>query len=129
MTVAELSNCVANGDLAVAPRQAGILPDEGNGVGGARARGDIMRGLKDRPTGPVLGAADTPVAGAYPDQTLKEAVSTMLVRDVGRLPVVERSGSRKVIGYLGRAEILAARFPLHEDEKLREKGPSLASVR
>jgi len=41
------------------------------------------------------------------------------------LPVVERSGSRAVIGYLGREDILAARVRLHEEEELREQGPLL----
>ena len=47
----------------------------------------------------------------------------MLKRDIGRLPVVERSGSGRIVGYVGRADILAARMRLHEEEELREKGP------
>ena len=53
----------------------------------------------------------------------------MLKRNVGRLPVVERNGSRKVIGYLGRADILAVRTRLHEEEELRERGPLVAIAR
>ncbi len=44
-------------------------------------------------------------------------------------PVVARADPGRVVGYLGRADILAARSRLHEEEELREKGPLLASVR
>ena len=51
----------------------------------------------------------------------------MLKRDVGRLPVVERAGSGKVVGYLGRTDILAARKRVHDDEELRETGPGVSA--
>ena len=46
----------------------------------------------------------------------------MLRHDVGRLPVVDRANGRRVVGYLGRASILAARERYHRDEQLRERG-------
>ena len=66
---------------------------------------------------------------AYPDETLQEAIAKMLKRNIGRMPVVEREDPGKVIGYLGRADILAARIRLNEEEELREKGPLLAAAR
>jgi CIC family chloride channel protein len=77
----------------------------------------------------VLDAASTEVVAAYPDETLQEAIGTMLKRGIGRLPVVSREDPGRVVGYLGRADILAARSRLHEEEELREKGPLLASGR
>jgi H+/Cl- antiporter ClcA/CBS domain-containing protein len=131
MTVAELSERIALSDPVLSRRQASFLLDETDQLAGVITRGDIMRSLKDGPAGmgTVLEAASTDVAVSYPDQTLHEAIATMLKRNIGRLPVVEQPGSRKVIGYLGRAEILMARVRLHEEEKLREKGPLLAAVR
>jgi hypothetical protein len=49
----------------------------------------------------------------------------MLRHDVGRLPVVDRSKPRVIVGYLGRADILAARVRHQEEEERREKGPLL----
>ena len=65
----------------------------------------------------------------YADEPLHDAIRTMLTRDVGRLPVVERSDPSVIRGYLGRAEILGARLRLHEEEELRERGPSLFAPR
>jgi hypothetical protein len=46
----------------------------------------------------------------------------MLARNVGRLPVVDRTDPGKVVGYLGRADILSSRVRHHEEEEHREKG-------
>jgi chloride channel protein, CIC family len=75
----------------------------------------------------VLEAAATDLEVSYPDETLQTAVGKMLKRDVGRLPVVDRSGTGRIVGYVGRADILEARMRLHEEEELREKGPLLAA--
>lgn len=40
-----------------------------------------------------------------PDETLSEALKLMVGRGVGRLPVVERKGSRKLVGIIARADI------------------------
>ena len=64
----------------------------------------------------------------YPDELLHDAVAKMLRHDIGRLPVVNRDDPDRVVGYLGRGEILAARMRYHEEEESRSKGP-LAGVR
>jgi len=46
----------------------------------------------------------------------------MLQNDVGRLPVVERNNPRKLVGYLGRADILEARLKRLDEENVREPG-------
>ena len=58
----------------------------------------------------------------YPDELVSEAAAKLLRYDVGRLPVVERGDERKVVGYLGRAAILAARLLRFHDEHVRERG-------
>jgi hypothetical protein len=39
-----------------------------------------------------------------------------------------RAATRRIVGYLGRADILEARIRSHEEEELREKGPLLANL-
>lgn len=66
-------------------------------------------------------AGSTDVAVTFPDEPLHAALTTMLSRDVGRLPVVDRSNPTRVIGYFGRAAILSARMRLHEEENIRQR--------
>lgn len=125
MTVDELSDRIARGDPLLSARQATIVVDHRGRLAGIVTRGDIMRSIHDgdAPGRTVLQAASTEVEVGYPDETLEVAIRKMLRRDIGRLPIVERSGSGRVVGYLGRADILAARRRSHEEEDLREKGP------
>ena len=53
---------------------------------------------------------------------MAEAAAKMLNHSVGRLPVVDRGDDRKVLGYLGRSAILAARMRRLHDEHFREPG-------
>jgi CIC family chloride channel protein len=131
LTVAALSDRIAKGDPILSRRQATLVVDGSGRLAGVVTRGDIMRSLLDgsAKTATVLQAARVDPEVTYPDETLQTAVGKMLKRDIGRLPVVERSGSGKVVGYVGRADILAARMKLHEEEELREKGPLLSAGR
>lgn len=45
---------------------------------------------------------------AYPDQTLHRALERMSHRDIGRLPVVDRSSPTKLVGWISRADIVRA---------------------
>ncbi len=125
--VTELSDRIARGEGAVARRQATILVDDAGRLVGLLTRGDLMRALEEesakRTT--ALAAGTGEVVVAYPDETLQDAIAKMLKGDVGRLPVVARDDGRKVVGYLGRADILAARLKWHDEEERREKGQIL----
>lgn len=127
MSVAQLSERISQGDPQISTRQGTIIVDEKGELAGIITRGDLMKALERDPSGrtTVLAAAQSNVAVAFPDETLRDATDRMLVREVGRLAVVERANPRKVVGYLGRADILAARQPHYEEEKLREKGFTL----
>jgi CIC family chloride channel protein len=48
------------------------------------------------------------LATAYPDETISEALWRMGVRRIGRLPVVDRKDSGKVLGVLRRQDIIEA---------------------
>ena len=45
---------------------------------------------------------------AHPDESLGDALRRMSVRDVGRLPVVDRTDSRRLLGVLRRADVIRA---------------------
>jgi H+/Cl- antiporter ClcA len=126
--VAALSGRISSRDPALARRQATILLDADGLLAGILTRGDLMRALHERAADsrPALDVAATDVEVTFPDETLQSAFARMSRRGVGRLPVVERPGSRKVVGYLGRADLLAARTRLIAEEEQQEKGPILA---
>ena len=62
------------------------------------------------------------------DELLHDALGKMLKHDVGRLPVVKRAEPDCVVGYLGRASILAARLRYHEEEEVRGRGEVLQAL-
>ena len=126
MTVFELSDRIAKGDPLLSPRQASLVLDGAGHLAGVITRGDLIGVLQSgtAATTTVLEAAGRNVEVAFPDETLQDAVARMLKRDVGRLPVVDRGDPRRVVGYLGRADILRARVRLQQEEELRERGPA-----
>jgi CBS domain-containing protein len=67
-------------------------------------------------------STSTNLTVAFPDEPLHAALTKMLNRDVGRLPVVERNNLTRVVGYLGRAAILSARIKTHEEENVLQRG-------
>jgi H+/Cl- antiporter ClcA/CBS domain-containing protein len=127
--VAELSDRIAKGDRELSRRQAAFVVDGTGRLVGVITRGDILKVLSEgsAKTKTVLEAAGKDLEVAYPDETLQTAIGKMLKKDVGRLPVVERSAGGKIVGYVGRADILAARSRIHDEEELRERGPIAAA--
>ncbi len=126
-TVAELYNRIVKGDPAICSRRGTFLLDPQGRLAGIITRGDLMRALRagDAAARTVLAAGNADLVVTYPDEPLNDALAKMLKRDIGRLPVVAREEPHRVVGYLGRGEILAARSRHHEEEELREQGPFL----
>ena len=122
LTVAALAEEIARGDTAVSVRQGTILVDADGLLAGIVTRGDLVRALGSG-AGDLAavdaGALDPVVA--YPDELVADAVHRMVHRDVGRLPVVDRADPLKVVGYLGRAGVMAARARHARDEHVRER--------
>jgi CBS domain-containing protein len=115
---------VASGDPLIQTRQGTLLGNEHGELVGIITRGDIVRAF-DRsrdPTVTVLDAGSRNLIVAYSDEILHDAIARMLRHDIGRLPVVERANEKKMLGYLGRAGILAARERYHREEETRERG-------
>ena len=127
--VGELAERIARHDPAVARHEALLILDTAGKLAGIITRGDIVRALdKDSSGGiAVQEAGSTHLVVTYPDELVSEAAAKLLRFDVGRLPVVDRADERKVVGYLGRAAILAARLRRFHDEHVREPGWLAAS--
>ena len=124
MSLRTLADRIARHDPAVTRHQGLMVVDDQGRLAGVITRGDLMRGLEQDPSGAsaVLTAASTRPIVAYADETLHEAANRMLRHGYGRLPVVSRDDPSKVVGYLGRAQILEARMRRLEEEHLREPG-------
>jgi len=125
-TVADLVDRLAHGDPLLSRRQATILVDPAGRLAGLVTRGDLMRVVQagTAASTTLLGAGSSRPAVTHPDETLRDAIACLLAHNVGRLPVVDRADPGRVVGYLGRAEILSARVRQHEEEERRERGPA-----
>ncbi|MDB6059622.1 MAG: Chloride channel core, partial [Verrucomicrobiales bacterium] len=129
LSLSDLSDRIAKGDPTVSRRQAVLVVSATGELEGIITRGDIMRHLQtDRLQIKAFEAGRKELIVAHPDESLHSAVAKMLKYDVGRLPVVDRGDHRRIVGYLGRADILAARLRGHEEEEVREKGPVLKTI-
>ncbi|HJT45047.1 MAG TPA: chloride channel protein [Chthoniobacterales bacterium] len=115
---------IASGDPLVCTKQASFLGDENGDLIGIITRGDVVRafGRRDDEKLTVEEVGSTKLIVTFPDETLHDAIALMLKHDIGRLPVVERSNPRKVLGYLGRASIMNARQRYHVEEEERARG-------
>jgi CIC family chloride channel protein len=123
MRVGEVADRIAGRDPTLR-HQGMIVTDVDGKLAGVVTRGDILRALDRDPQGnmTVLEAGSRHVILTYPDEVLHEASEKMLRHDIGRLPVVDPKDPGKVVGYLGRKGIMAARLRRLEDEHLREPG-------
>jgi len=124
MTVNELSDLIARRDPAVGRHQGMFVLDADGKLAGVITRGDVMRALDADPTGAatVFDAGTHAVIVTYPDEMLHDASAKMLRNNIGRLPVVDRKDPGKVVGYLGRPGIMAARLRRLDEEHVREPG-------
>jgi H+/Cl- antiporter ClcA len=125
MSVGELADAIARNDTALTRRQAAFIVDAEGRLEGVITRGDMLRAIRQDATGSatVLDVAHRDPIVAYPDETLHDAVERMVTHQVGRLPVVDRNAPRRILGYLGRGDILGAHLRRHEEEQKRERGP------
>jgi chloride channel protein, CIC family len=123
-SLGELAEKIARHDPAVSDHQGLFIVDADSKLAGIITRGDVLRALDKGPswTMSVLEASSSDVVVAFPDEMISEAANKMLHNDIGRLPVVERSDHRKLVGYLGRQGIMAARLRLLHEEHVREPG-------
>jgi len=124
MSVAQLAERIARRDPEVSRHEGLLILDAGGRLEGIITRSDILRAFEKDDEGKmgVLEAGTNDVVITYPDELLHDAAAKMLRRNVGRLPVVERADSARVVGYLGRQGIMSARLRRLDEEHVREAG-------
>jgi chloride channel protein, CIC family len=124
MLLGELADRIASREAGVSRHQGMFVLDADGNLAGVITRGDVLRALDKDPKGAmsVLDASTRGLIVTYPDEVLHDASVKMLRNGVGRLPVVDRADPRRVVGYLGRPGIMAARLSRMEDEHVREPG-------
>jgi len=124
MPVAELAAGIAHREPRFTARQSFPVIDGNGKLVGIMTRSNLLAALETEEGAlrPVADFCTRKVIVAYPDEVLYEAVERMLQNNVGRLPVVDRDDPAKLVGYLGRAEVLAARMRRIEEERVRETG-------
>jgi CIC family chloride channel protein len=126
LAVDEFFRRLAREDPVLGRRHAWPLVDEAGRLVGILTRGDLVRALEaidEHATHrTVLDAGQRDVVVAYPDELLEAATERMLRHDVGRLPVVRPEAPTEIVGYLGRAGVMAAWLRLARDEQVRTPG-------
>jgi len=124
MKLKELADRISKHDPQLTRLQGIPILDEEENLVGIITRGDVLKILEEEVDEymTVLEAGSSNLVVAYPDEILHEAVTKMLRNEIGRLPVVERQNPKRLVGYLGRAGVMAARIRLHEEEHVRESG-------
>ncbi len=122
--VGALAKRITEHDPEVARHEALLIVDAAGRLAGIITRGDLLRALDKDSAGAmtVLEAGSKHLVVTYPDELVSEAAAKMLRFNIGRLPVVERTDERKVVGYLGRSGIMAARLRRFQDEHVRDPG-------
>jgi chloride channel protein, CIC family len=129
MSVTQFSDLIAQGNPQLTRRQGTLLADGEGHLVGIITRGDVVRALQSKSVASMtVGEAgkSNPIV-TFTDELLHDAINKMLKHDIGRLPVVDRKDLRKIVGYLGRANIMAARSRNMEEESIRERSPWLAA--
>ncbi|HUI31215.1 MAG TPA: chloride channel protein [Candidatus Acidoferrales bacterium] len=129
-TVGNLADKIARNDPEYSSHKAYPVLDEQEGLIGIVTQGDLLKAIdKNKSDENVLNIAATKLVVTYADESVYDAVSKMLKNNIGRLPVVERQNPKKLIGYLGRANVISSRLKQIEEESVVEAHRSLTSWR
>ena len=123
-TIGELAERIGRHDPEVTRHAALFVVDDAARLAAIITRGDVLRALDREPSGvaTVLDSGSSKLVVTYPDELLSEAAHKLLRHDIGRLPVVDRKDPKRVVGYLGRPNIMSARLRRLEEEHHREQG-------
>ena len=124
MTVAELAEHMGRSDPAFNITRGLPICEADGKLAGIVTQGDLLRALELDSSGKmkvIEAGTENPVV-AYPDEHALDALHRMLRYNIGRLPVVERGATSKLVGYLNRSSILSSWTRQIEEENLREHG-------
>src|SRR5512146_2062659 len=99
------------------------MDDKGQ-LAGIITQGDVLKAMEESrdENQTVLEAGGRNLVVTYPDELLYDAAGRMLRAGIGRMPVVSREDSKKVVGYLNREGVLSARLKRMHEEGHREPG-------
>ena len=119
----ELSDRIARHEPSVSRHEALFIVDDNQQLTGVITRGDVVRALAQNFNNgtTVSTAGSQSVIVTYPDELLFEAANKMIVHNIGRLPVVSRQNPRRIVGYLGRRDVMAGRLRHFQDEHVRDR--------
>jgi CIC family chloride channel protein len=123
-TVRSVADRFLSGDPRLMRYHALPIVDGEGRLAGLITQGDVLRSLESEPTGatPVIDAGTRSPVVAYPDESVFDALTTMLRNNIGRLPVVDRANPHKMVGYLNRRSVMASWGRHLNDEFEREPG-------
>ena len=123
-TVRSVADRMASGDPRLVRHRALPIVDQGGRLAGIITQGDILRGLEENPAGdlPVIDVGSRSLIVSYPDESAFDALTKMLMNNVGRLPVVDRTNPAKMVGYINRAAVMACWGTHLHQESWREAG-------
>ncbi len=123
MTLKDLVERIAGHDPLVTRHQGLLIVDNDGNLQGVITRSDILNNVdrEDLENLSVLDVGSPSPKVAYPDELVATATERMATNQIGRLPVVERENSKKIVGYLGRASILEGRTQYFKEESTKER--------
>jgi H+/Cl- antiporter ClcA/predicted transcriptional regulator len=124
MTVSELTERVGKGEEGYDATQGLPIVDGDGRLAGIITQGDLLRSLAKDVTGQmtVREADGHPLVVTYADELAYDALHRMLKHNLGRMPVVDRVETTRLVGYLNRASFLNAWTREISDETVRETG-------
>jgi len=124
-TVREVQEWIASGAQGSSHQGFPVLDELGTLVG-VLTRRDI---LATASTGSIVGELISQLPRfVYDDCTVRQAADHMVNHDIGRLPVVNRTGRPRIIGIITRSDVLSAyrfRIAEHEPEAASRSFPRL----
>ncbi|MFZ1082917.1 MAG: chloride channel protein, partial [Candidatus Kryptoniota bacterium] len=119
--VSDLADKIGSSNPGYNSHQAYPVIDDKKNLVGIVTQGDLLKAVDTGQSGKsIMEVASVKLVVTYPDENLFEALSKMLRNNIGRLPVVERANPQKLVGYLGRPNILSARLKQIEEESVVE---------
>jgi H+/Cl- antiporter ClcA/CBS domain-containing protein len=127
------------GAVVLWPRTQWTFPvmDDAGELVGIVSRGDLLdaAGDESKLTQPLSAIAKADPVVATPDEPMVDALARLVAGDYALLPVVEKSGSRRIVGAFSRSNALRASQALEEQIARRERyiggkraTPELAAV-